>query len=332
MNDIPSSGNDAVAANPFSHAHKDTRCGVIAVIGAPNVGKSTLVNALVGAKVSIVTHKVQTTRARVRGVLTEAADQFIFIDTPGIFAPRRRLDRAMVAAAWEGLSGADAVLVIVDAAAMIAANGESPTGAALKSAKDTNKIIEGLQDINEKNILVINKIDRVPRIELLGLIDRLNENKRFRETLLVSAENGDGLPVLKETIAARLPNGPWLYPEDQLSDISDRLLAAEITREKLYLRLHDELPYQLTVETQSWTRNEKGDLRVDQIIYVSRDSHKPIVIGKAGATLKAIGTAARTELMEQLGCTVHLAIHVSVRQNWADERARYREIGLDIVD
>ncbi len=308
-----------------------TRCGVIAVIGAPNAGKSTLVNALVGAKVSIVTHKVQTTRARVRGVFTAGTDQFVFIDTPGIFAPRRRLDRAMVAAAWDGLAGADVALILVDAPAMAAASAGAPKGASIKAAKDTKAIIESLQSPAAKNLLVLNKIDRLPRAQLLSLIAELNDLGDFADTLLVSAERGDGLDDLKALLASKLPEGPWLYPEDQLSDISDRLLAAEITREKLYLRLHEELPYQLTVETTGWSSTPKG-VRIEQTVFVARDSHKPIVIGKNGATLKDIGTAARLDIAEQIGEAVHLSLHVSVRENWAEERARYREIGLDIVD
>jgi len=307
----------------------ETKCAMIAVIGAPNAGKSTLVNALVGAKVSIVTQKVQTTRARVRGIAVEGATQLVFIDTPGIFVPRRRLDRAMVAAAWEGAGGADQTLLIIDAPAYLA--GESERGAAGKSRADADRIIEGLQKAERKAVLALNKIDEMPRPKLLALAQELNETNVFTDIFMISAKNGDGLNDLKAFLTAKAPAGPWLYPEDQLSDISDRLMAAEVTREKLFLRLHQELPYDSTVETDDWKETKKG-VRIEQTIFVARDSQKGIVLGKGGQTLKIIGQAAREELIELLGKPVHLFLHVKVREGWADEAARLRNIGLDVVD
>jgi GTPase len=306
-----------------------TNCAVIAAIGAPNAGKSTLVNALVGAKVSIVTQKVQTTRARVRGILTEDETQLVFIDTPGIFTPKRKLDRAMVAAAWEGLDGADATLLIVDAPAYLA--GETERGAAGKSRADADRIIEGLQSSNRKAVLVLNKIDDIARPKLLALAQGLDASGVFTDVFMISAKNGDGLKELKAFLLKKAPTGPWLYPEDQLSDISDRLMAAEVTREKLFLRLHQELPYDSTVETESWKETKSG-VRIDQTIYVARDSQKPIVLGKNGQTLKIIGQAAREELTELLGVPVHLFLHVKVREGWDEEGARLRSIGLDSVE
>jgi GTPase len=307
----------------------ETHCAVIAVIGAPNAGKSTLVNALVGAKVSIVTQKVQTTRARVRGIITEGAAQLVFIDTPGIFIPKRRLDRAMVAAAWEGLDGADVTLVMIDAPAYLA--GASEKGAAGKSRADADRIIDGLKQANRKAALVLNKIDDLAIPNLLKLAQELNEAGIFTDTFMISAKNGDGLKDLKKFLIEKAPAGPWLYPEDQLSDISDRLMAAEVTREKLFLRLHQELPYDSTVETESWKQTKSG-IRIDQTIYVARDSQKPIVLGKNGQTLKIIGQAAREELSELLGVPVHLFLHVKVREGWDEEAARLRGLGLDAVE
>jgi len=307
----------------------EQRCSVITVIGAPNAGKSTLVNALVGAKVSIVTQKVQTTRARVRGIAVEGDAQLIFIDTPGIFAPRRRLDRAMVAAAWEGLEGADVTLLMIDAPAYLA--GETERGAAGKSRVDADSILEGLKQAGAKAVLALNKIDEIARPKLLALVQELNETGVFAETFLISAKNGDGLADLKAFLVEKAPPGPWLYPEDQLSDISDRLMAAEVTREKLFLRLHQELPYDSTVETDDWKETKKG-VRIEQTVYVARDGQKGIVLGKNGQTLKAIGQATREELTELLGVPVHLFVHVKVREGWADEAARLRNIGLDAVE
>lgn len=300
------------------------RSAFIAVIGAPNAGKSTLVNALVGAKVSIVTQKVQTTRARIRGILVDGDTQLVFTDTPGIFSPRRRLDRAMVSAAWESLEGADAVVLVVDAAAELA----GPS----KSTADTEAIIAALKARGAKATLALNKIDKVSRPELLALIAAMSAQGVFEETFLIAAENGDGVKDLKAYLLARAPAGEWHYPDDQLSDISDRLMAAEITREKVFKRLHQELPYESTVETTAWTRTKKGELKVEQTIYVNREGHRPIVLGKGGQTLKTIGEAARTEMTEIFGETVHLFLTVTVREGWTEEAARYREMGLDIVD
>jgi len=305
-----------------------TRCGVIAVIGAPNAGKSTLVNAMVGAKVSIVTQKVQTTRARIRGITVEDDTQLVFIDTPGIFKPKRKLDRAMVAAAWDGLDGADVIILVVDAPAWL--DGASEKGAAGHSRHDAERIIEGLKKSDRKALLVVNKIDALPRDRLLKLVQELDSTGVFSEVFLISARNGDGVADLKSHLLDAAPAGPWLYPEDQLSDISDRLMAAEVTREKLFLRLHQELPYDATVETETWLETKSG-IRIEQTIYVARDGQKGIVLGKGGQTLKAIGKAAREELGELLGAPVHLFIHVKVRAGWSEEAARLRQIGLDDV-
>ena len=306
-----------------------TRCAVIAVIGAPNAGKSTLVNALVGAKISIVTQKVQTTRARVRGIMAEGATQLVFIDTPGIFAPKRRLDRAMVAAAWDGTDGADVTLLMVDAPAYLA--GESEKGAAGKSRADAERIIDGLKKSGSKAILALNKIDEIAHQNVLPLIAAMSETGIFSEIFPISAANGDGMADLKLRLLELAPPGPWLYPEDQLSDISDRLMAAEVTREKLFLRLHQELPYDLTVETEEWKETKKG-VRIEQTIYVARDGQKGIVVGKNGQTLKVIGQAAREELTELLGVPAHLFLHVKVREGWDNEAARLRNMGLDVVE
>lgn len=300
------------------------RSSFIAVIGAPNAGKSTLVNKLVGAKVSIVTQKVQTTRARVRGITIDGDAQLVFTDTPGIFSPRRRLDRAMVAAAWEGIEGVDAILHVVDAAAELA----GPS----KSTADTEMIITELKKRDRKAALVLNKIDKVARPDLLKLIAAMSAQGVYEETFLISAENGDGVADLKKHLVGRAGDGAWMFPEDQLSDVSDRLMAAEVTREKVFKRLHQELPYESTVETTAWTRTKKGELKIEQTIFVSREGHRPIVLGKGGQTLKAIGEASRKDLTEIFGEPVHLFLTVNVREGWADEAARYREMGLDIVD
>jgi len=286
------------------------KCGFVTVIGAPNAGKSTLVNSMVGAKVSIVTHKVQTTRARVRGVMMQDETQIVFIDTPGIFAPKRRLDRSMVSAAWEGTQGADVTLLLVDAPAYLGSQAVKSMKQAKRAREDTDAIIR----------------------KLLALISDLNDHGVFSDTFIISADNGDGLEPLRKFLLEQIPVQPWHYPPDQLSDITDRLMAAEITREKLYLRLHDELPYDTTVETERWTRTKKKELRVDQIVFVARETQKGIVVGKNGQTLKAIGAAAREELTQLLGEPVHLFIHVKVRENWAEEAARYREMGLERVE
>jgi len=295
-----------------------SRCGFVALLGAPNAGKSTLLNALVGAKVSIVTQKVQTTRTRLRGVALAGKAQLVLVDTPGIFAPRRRLDRAMVASAWGGAADADIIALLVDAKEGVSA--------------DVERIITGLKEAGRQAVLILNKIDVIRRDSLLALAARLNDSGRFCATFMVSALTGDGVEDLRAWLAAHVPPGPWLYPEDQLSDISERLLAAEVTREKLYLRLHQELPYASTVTTESWRENKDGSLRIDQMIYVERDSQKPIVLGKDGRTIRKIGELARRELEEMLGRRVHLFLRVKVRPNWADDPERYRDIGLDFVD
>jgi len=305
------------------------KCAMITVIGAPNAGKSTLVNALVGAKISIVTQKVQTTRARVRGIVAVDETQLVFIDTPGIFTPRRRLDRAMVAAAWDGINGADQTLLIIDAPAYLA--GEREGGQAGKSRIDADRIIAGLDKGKRNAVLVLNKIDDIARQKLLAMAQDLNDTGVFTDIFMISAKNGDGLNDLKAFLVEKAPPGPWLYPEDQLSDISDRLMAAEVTREKVFLRLHQELPYDSTVETDDWKETSKG-IRIEQTIYVARDGQKGIVLGKGGQTLKAIGAAAREELMEQLGVPVHLFVHVKVREGWAEEVVRLRNMGLDVVE
>jgi GTPase len=299
-----------------------TRCGFVAVIGAPNAGKSTLVNALVGSKVSIVTQKVQTTRMPVRGVAIRGEAQIVFVDTPGIFTPRRRLDRAMVKSAWSGAADADAVVVMVDALALTA----EPDGLA---AGDTAAIIAGLKETQHKAALVLNKIDAIKRAELLPLAERLNGDNLFERVFMLSALNGDGVGDLADWCGAQMPNGPWLYPEDQAADIPSRLLAAEITREKLYLRLHDELPYATTVQTERWENRRDGSVKIDQVIFVEREGQKAIVLGKSGRAIKSIGEEARKEMEMLFGHRVHLFLFVKVRQNWAEDREHYREMGLE---
>ncbi|WP_138379832.1 GTPase Era [Luteithermobacter gelatinilyticus] len=295
-----------------------TRCGYVALIGAPNVGKSTLLNALVGSKISIVTHKVQTTRTRLIGVGVDGPNQMIFLDTPGIFQPKRRLERAMVSAAWEGAYDADIVLLMIDATRGV--------------DEDTRRIAENLKEHKRRAMLVINKVDAVKRERLLALAQEMNAAGEFTDTLMISALTGDGLEDLKQKIAKYLPEGVWLYPEDQLTDITERMLAAEITREKFFLRLHDELPYSATVETESWKELKDGSVRIEQVIYVERDSQKKIVIGKGGQTLKEIGRQAREELQDLLDRRVHLFLFVKVRKGWTEDRERYRQMGLDWVD
>ena len=299
-----------------------TRAGFVAVIGAPNAGKSTLVNALVGSKVSIVTHKVQTTRMQVRGVAIAGDAQIVFVDTPGIFAPKRRLDRAMVKSAWAGAGDADAVLAMVDAPDVAA----HPNGLA---ARDTLSIVEGLGQAKRKAALLLNKVDAMKPAELLPLAERLNADGVFERTFMISALKGEGLDDVMEWCSALMPKGPWLYPEDQAADIPLRLLAAEITREKLYLRLHDELPYATSVETEKWEERKDGSVKIDQVIYVEREGQKAIVLGKGGRAVKAIGEAAREEMEEIFARRVHLFLFVKVRENWAESREHYREIGLE---
>lgn len=298
------------------------RSAIIAIIGAPNAGKSTLVNRLVGAKVTIVTHKVQTTRMRVRGVMMEGDAQVVLVDTPGIFAPKRRLDRAMVGAAWAGAEDADAVVVIVDAADLDA----RPAGL---GAQDTDRIMAGLKAQGRKATLVLNKVDALKREKLLDLAARLNAAFPFDDTFMVSATKGSGIDRLRAWLGARAEPGPWFFPEDQTADITGRMLAAEITREQIYLRLHDELPYAIHVTTEGWEERKDGSVKIDQIIIVDRDGQKPIVIGKSGATLKAIGAASRKQIGAALDRTVHLFLTVKVKSGWADERGVYDEIGID---
>ena len=297
-----------------------TRSGFVALIGEPNAGKSTLLNKMVGAKISIVTHKVQTTRTRIRGVSIEDQSQIIFIDTPGLFQPRRRLDRAMVAAAWSGAADSDITLLLVEANRGL--------------TEGVDKIISSISEtgLNGKLALVINKIDKVDVNDLLSLSKKINEHHPFIETFMISAEKGKGVDDLKRWLALNLPEGPWLYPGDQISDMPLRMIAAEITREKLTLRLHQELPYQLTVETEKWEEKSDKSLRIEQMIYLSKLSHKGIVLGKKGETIKAISTASRLSLEEFLGSKVHLFLRLKVREKWMEETERYSEIGLDFRD
>ncbi|WP_245296860.1 MULTISPECIES: GTPase Era [Rhodomicrobium] len=299
-------------------AGAETRCGFVSIIGAPNAGKSTLTNALVGTKVSIVSHKVQTTRAQIRGIAIAGHSQIILVDTPGIFRPKRRLDRAMVEAAWGGAREAEVVVVMVDAAKGIDDEAEA--------------ILEGSKALKMPVVLVLNKVDRIERDDrpkLLGLAEKGAEFGHFDRTFMISAENGDGVADLKDYLAKIVPLGPWLYPEDQISDAPQRHWAAEVTREKLYNRLHDELPYASTVETTDWKTLKDGSARIEQTIYVERESQKKIVLGAGGATVKSISMSARKELQEALGVNVHLFVFVKVRENWGDDPERYREIGLD---
>ena len=292
-----------------------TRSGFIALIGAPNAGKSTLVNQLVGAKVSIVTHKVQTTRALLRGIATVDRTQLVLMDTPGVFAPKRRLDRAMVTTAWSGARDADIVLVLIDARKGI--------------RDDEERILEMLASIAQPKWLVLNKVDTIEPPKLLELAKDLNERAKFDETFMISALNGSGCKDLLAKLAESVPEGPWYYPEDQISDLPMRQLAAEITREKLYLRLHQELPYSSTVETETWEEKKDGSVKIEQVVFVERDSQKKIVLGRKGETIKAIGQAARKEIAEILEQPVHLFLFVKVRENWGDDPERYREMGLD---
>ena len=290
------------------------RCGFVAVIGAPNAGKSTLINRLVGAKVSIVTPKVQTTRFQVRGVAMAGATQMIFIDTPGIFAPKRRLDRAMVAAAWSGAQDADEVVLLVDAR---------------RITREDEAIVQRLKQAGRPAILALNKIDLVKPPTLLKQAAALNAMGDFTDTFMISAETGDGVLDLKAHLAARMREGPWHYPEDQLSDLTDRLMAAEITREKLFLRLREELPYALTVETEAWTEFHDGSVRIDQTIYVAREGHKGIILGKHGSGIQPVRVSSQAELEHELGRKVHLFLFVKVRERWLDDPDRFATWGLD---
>jgi GTPase len=294
---------------------ENTRCGFIALIGAPNAGKSTLLNALVGSKVSIVSHKVQTTRALVRGIVAEGNAQLVFIDTPGIFAPRRRLDRAMVQTAWSGAHDADLTGILIDAQKGL--------------DEDAENILERLGQVRTTKFLILNKVDLVDKGALLALAKKANEKTPFAETFMVSALTGDGVADLRSWLAAQAPAGPWHYPPDQMSDAPLRQLAAEITREKIYERLHQELPYQSTVETETWKELKNGSVRIEQTIYVERESQRKIVLGKSGQTIKAIGAAARKDIAEIAEKPVHLFLFVKVREGWGDDPARYREMGLE---
>lgn len=292
-----------------------TRCGFIALVGAPNAGKSTLLNSLVGSKVSIVTHKAQTTRAQIRGVVTNGESQVIFVDTPGIFAPKRRLDRAMVEAAWSGAGDADLVALIVDAE-----RGITP---------EVDSLLEGLTQVHNPLILVLNKIDLLKREKLLALSESLNARLKFEQTFMISAMKGDGVRDMLAWAEQRVPLGPWHFPEDHLTDLTLAITAAEVTREKLFLRIHDEIPYNATVETEKFTVQKDGSYRIDQVIYVTRDTHKKIVLGAGGNTIKSIGADLRAELMDIFETKVHLFLFVKVREKWGDDPERYREMGLD---
>ncbi len=309
----PDSSSPDLALND---AAEPIRFGFVALLGAPNVGKSTLLNSLVGAKVSIVSPKVQTTRARIRAIAIVGASQIAFVDTPGIFAPTRRLERAMVAAAWSSAEGADLLVLVIDATKR-------------RHDPDSERIIEGLKAQGRPARLVLNKIDKIKRPQLLELAAHYDAEGIFERIYMISALNGDGVRDLLDDLAGALPEGPWHYPEDQLSDLPERLLAAEVTREKLFLALHQELPYALTVETESWEEFKNGGLRIEQVIYVRRDSQKAIVLGKGGRAIKAVREAAQAELSESLGRPVHLFLFVKVSEGWIDDPARYRPWGLD---
>jgi GTP-binding protein Era len=294
---------------------EETRCGFVALIGSTNVGKSTLVNALVGSKVAIVTPKAQTTRALLRGIATDSTAQIILVDTPGLFMPKRRLDRAMVASAWSGAGDADVICVVIDAQHGF--------------AQETPELLDRLKELRQPKALVLNKIDVVDKPSLLGLAQDANARAAFTVTFMISALKGDGVADLKHWLASAVPAGPWLYPEDQIADAPSRSLAAEITREKLYLRLHQELPYQSTVETEAWNERPDGSLRIEQTIYVERESQRKIVLGKGGQTIKAIGAAARQEIAALFERPVHLFLFVKVREGWSEDPERYREMGLE---
>lgn len=291
------------------------RCGYVAIVGPPNAGKSTLLNMLVGSKVAIVTPKVQTTRTRVLGIAMEGETQIVFVDTPGIFAPKRRLDRAMVRAAWTGAKDADRVVVLIDSQKGLDAEAEG--------------VIAGLKSSQRAAALALNKIDAIEKPKLLDLASRFSAAYPFDAIYMISALTGNGVPELKAALAGMMPEGPWLYPEDQAADMSERLLASEITREQVFLKLHQELPYAAHVETEGWKDGKKGDVRIEQTIYITRDNHKAIVLGKGGRTVKAIGAAARAEMEKVLDRRVHLFLFVKVRENWQDDPERYQAMGLD---
>ncbi|MBU6371568.1 MAG: GTPase Era [Alphaproteobacteria bacterium] len=307
----------------------DEAVAVVAVVGAPNAGKSTLVNLLVGTKVAIVTHKVQTTRFPLRGVALRGKTQLVLIDTPGVFAPKRRLDRAMVRAAWGAAEDADAVVHLVDAPAHARSLEGRPTPSDVKTAQDVARITEGFKATGRTVTLALNKVDAMPRPALLAVAKSLHETGAYGDVFMISAQTGDGVEALATALCAAAKLGPWLYPEDQAADAPARVLAAEITREKLMLRLHDEVPYETTVETESWTERKDGSVRIEQTIFVARDSQRRIAIGEKGQTVKAIGEAARAEMAAAFDRPVHLFLHVKVREGWADERSLYAARGLD---
>ena len=302
----------------MTEIQESTRCGLVAVVGAPNAGKSTLVNALVGQKIAIVSPKAQTTRVRLMGIAIEGATQLLLVDTPGLFDPKRRLDRAMVSAAWEGAEGADAIALVVDA------KGGLP--------EKVLTIVDRLAARSEPKILILNKVDLADKPRLLNHAQRLNERLAFDEIFFVSATSGDGIPELKTALAGRMPEGPWHFPEDQVSDATDRMMAAEVTREQLYLQLHAELPYASAVETERYSERDDGSVEIHQQILVERDTQRAIVLGKGGARIKDIGAKARAELSRIMGVPVHLYLHVKVKPGWDEDRGLYRDIGLDWVD
>jgi len=309
-----------------------TRAGFAAMLGAPNAGKSTLVNTIVGQKVSIVTHKVQTTRFQVRGVAMRDGAQIILVDTPGVFAPRRRLDRAMVRAAWAGAQDADVLVHVVDAAAENNVRIGAASSADKVGGDDTKRVIEGLNKLHRKAFLALNKVDLLERENLLELAAQFDAAGVYDRVFMISATKGSGVEDLVSAIGARLPPGPWLYPEDQVADLPQRLLAAEITREKVFLRLHEELPYRSTVETDMWKELKDGSVRVEQTLFVERASQRKIALGKGGSAIKNIGQSSRLELEQLLGRRVHLFLHVKVRENWSEDRARYTALGLEFGD
>jgi GTP-binding protein Era len=304
----------------------EQRCAVVAVLGAPNAGKSTLVNTLVGAKVAAVTQKVQTTRTIVRGIAMRDEVQLVLIDTPGVFSPRRRLDRAMVAAAWSALEGADAIIHVVDASAYA---GSDKKGADAKAVEDSTRIAAKLKQMELPSILALNKVDAVSRPELLAITSKLVEEGLYTDVFMISAKKGDGVDDIARTLTERAPVSPWLFPEDQTMDAPARVLASEITREKAMLRLHDEIPYDLMVETESWEEKKDGSARIEQSIFVTREGQRKLAIGSGGKTIKTIGEMARKEMETAFDRRIHLFLHVKVRENWAEERALYQRLGLD---
>jgi GTP-binding protein Era len=312
-----------------AEAPVETRAGFAAILGTPNSGKSTLVNAIVGEKVSIVTHKVQTTRFPIRGVAMRDSTQIVLVDTPGVFAPRRRLDRAMVAAAWRGAEEADVIVHVVDALAESRAREGRASAADQASAEDDDRVLAGLQKTRKPVFLALNKVDILAKEYLLPLAQKFEKTGAYTEIFMISALKGEGVEALVKAIADRMPVGPWLYPADQAADMPLRLLAAEVTREKVYLRLHQELPYKSTVETEDWKELKDGSARIEQTLYVERESQRKIALGRDGSAIKAISMAAREELQELLGRPVHLFLYVKVREGWADDRARYTAVGLD---